>query len=72
MLVANQGMRREAFVEPSTGRARRAALLRSPSTETGLLAQHPRPAEVEDRTAAASATRSDRYCPGRVPPVPSR
>ena len=71
MLVAYQGMRREAFVEPSTGSSTASsACSDAPALRPDSSLSTPRPAAVSTRTAAASATRSDRYCPGLVPASP--
>ena len=71
MLVANHGMRRDALVEPSTGSSTASkACSEAPALRPDSSLSTPRPASVRTRTAAASATRSDRYCPGRVPASP--
>ena len=71
MLVAYQGILRDAFVDPSTGsstaRSRRSE---APSLKPDSSLKTPRPASVRMRTATESATRSERYCPGRVPANP--
>ena len=71
MLVEKNGTPRCAFVEPSTGSitASRPGTGRRPSTPTPRTAR-PGRRRAAPASAAASAARSRRYWPGRVPAGP--